>query len=44
MADLDFALQLSLAEENSRQKLEPFEEFPSLGPMTGNGKGKEKMV
>jgi hypothetical protein len=44
MADLDFALQLSLAEEDGRQKMERFEDFPSLGPATGKGKGKEKMV
>ena len=46
MADFDFALQLSLAEEESCQSMEHSEEFPSLSPAAGKGKGKgkEKMV
>lgn len=43
MSDLEFAMQLSLAEEESRRG--PVEEFPSLsGGSGGMGKGKAKMV
>jgi hypothetical protein len=42
--DLDLALRLSLAEEDSRQKMERLEEFPSLSLVTGKGKDKEKIV
>jgi hypothetical protein len=42
LADLDFALQLSLAEEASRKE-EQQDEFPSLTP-AGKGKGKAKVV
>ena len=41
LADLDFAMQLSLAEEESRRE-EQQEEFPSLSPADGKGKGKAK--
>lgn len=43
LADLNFALQLSLAEEASRQA-DQQEEFPSLGPADDTGKGKAKVV
>jgi hypothetical protein len=44
MSDLEFALQLSLAEEQSRKEAE--DEFPPLSPSPngGNGKGKGKMI
>lgn len=42
LSDLDFALQLSLVEEESRQNRE--EEFPSLAPTSGKGKGKAKVI
>lgn len=43
LSDLEFALQLSLAEEQSRKETE--EEFPALSPSrgSGNGKGKGKL-
>lgn len=41
MSDLEFALQLSLAEENSRIEAEAVQDdFPALPPGAGNGKGK----
>ena len=41
MSDLDFALQLSLAEEQSKQQAMEDDEFPSLAPARGtNPKGK----
>ncbi|SMR61546.1 unnamed protein product [Zymoseptoria tritici ST99CH_3D1] len=40
MSDLDFALQLSLAEEQSRRSLEESEPFPGLPVASGRGKGK----
>lgn len=47
MSDLEFALQLSLAEEQSRKEAER-DEFPPLSPSpssgTGSGKGKGKMA
>jgi WD40 repeat protein len=42
MSDLEFALQLSLAEEQSRQSLEGSEAFPGLPAASGKGKGKGK--
>lgn len=43
MDDLEFALQLSLAEEASRKEVEASEEaFPPLSPRAGGGKGKGK--
>lgn len=43
MDDLEFALQLSLAEEASRKEVEPAEDaFPPLSPRAGSGKGKGK--
>lgn len=42
MSDLEFALQLSLAEEKSRLETEAAEkdDFPALSPLRGKGKGK----
>jgi hypothetical protein len=44
MSDLEFALQLSLAEEQSRKEAE--DQFPPLSPSPkgGDGKGKGKMI
>jgi hypothetical protein len=44
LSDLEFALQLSLAEEQSRKEAE--DEFPPLSPTPngGNGKGKGRMI
>ncbi|KAF2121159.1 hypothetical protein BDV96DRAFT_563706 [Lophiotrema nucula] len=42
MDDLEFALQLSLAEEQSRKETE--DEFPPLSPSPGSGKGKGRML
>ncbi|KAJ4301565.1 hypothetical protein N0V90_003658 [Kalmusia sp. IMI 367209] len=41
LSDLEFALQLSLAEEQSRNEIEGHE-FPPLSPRAGAGKGKGK--
>lgn len=40
--DLEFALQLSLAEEQSRQQTTASEDFPALSSCSDNGKGKGK--
>ncbi|KAH9827954.1 f-box/wd-repeat protein pof10 [Teratosphaeria destructans] len=44
MSDLDFALQLSLAEEQSKQQQQQREEgdFPTLSSRGGHGKGKSR--
>ena len=42
--DLDFALRLSLVEEDSRQKMEHSEDFPLLSLASEKGKGKGKWV
>lgn len=43
MDDLEFAIQLSLAEDKSREEEQEWEEFPSLAPpMSTSGKGKGK--
>ncbi|CAG8060263.1 unnamed protein product [Penicillium olsonii] len=42
MDDLEFAIQLSLAEGKSREQEEEWEEFPSLAPSSPSGKGKGK--
>lgn len=43
MVDLEFALQLSLAEEASRKEVEANDDaFPPLSPQAGGGKGKGK--
>jgi hypothetical protein len=42
MDDLEFAIQLSLAEGKSRQEDQEWEEFPSLAPSSPSGKGKGK--
>ena len=40
MDDLDFAIQLSLAEEKSQAEVQEQEEFPALEARDGKGKGK----
>ncbi|KAJ5362728.1 hypothetical protein N7541_003572 [Penicillium brevicompactum] len=40
--DLEFAIQLSLAEGKSREEEQEWEEFPSLAPSSPSGKGKGK--
>lgn len=42
MDDLEFAIQLSLAEGKSREEEQEWEEFPSLAPSSPSGKGKGK--
>ncbi|CAG8298875.1 unnamed protein product [Penicillium salamii] len=42
MDDLEFAIQLSLAEGKSREEEQEWEEFPSLAPSSPVGKGKGK--
>jgi hypothetical protein len=47
MSDLEFALQLSLAEEQSRKEAADDDAFPALSPSpsrVGNGKGKGRML
>ncbi|OSS45002.1 hypothetical protein B5807_09152 [Epicoccum nigrum] len=41
LSDLEFAMQLSLAEEQSRKEMEE-DQFPALSPRPGGGKGKGK--
>lgn len=41
LSDLEFAMQLSMAEEQSRKEAE--DAFPPLSPVWGNGKGKGRM-
>lgn len=41
LSDLEFAMQLSLAEEQSRKEMEE-DQFPALSPRLGAGKGKGK--
>jgi hypothetical protein len=41
LSDLEFAMQLSLAEEQSRKEMEE-DQFPALSPKLGGGKGKGK--
>jgi hypothetical protein len=41
LSDLEFAMQLSLAEEQSRKEMEE-DDFPALSPKPGGGKGKGK--
>ncbi|KAH6614034.1 hypothetical protein C7974DRAFT_475867 [Boeremia exigua] len=41
LSDLEFAMQLSLAEEQSRRDMEE-DQFPALSPRLGSGKGKGK--
>lgn len=41
LSDLEFAMQLSLAEEQSRKEMEE-DQFPALSPRPGAGKGKGK--
>ncbi|KAF3035220.1 hypothetical protein E8E12_003986 [Didymella heteroderae] len=41
LSDLEFAMQLSLAEEQSRKEMEE-DDFPALSPKPGSGKGKGK--
>jgi hypothetical protein len=43
LSDLEFAMQLSLAEEQSRKELEAGDEFPLLSPAAG-GKGKGRLL
>ncbi|KAF2747914.1 hypothetical protein M011DRAFT_402069 [Sporormia fimetaria CBS 119925] len=45
LSDLEFAIQLSLAEEQSRKELLGEDEFPPLSPSPGDkGKGKGRML
>ncbi|KAF1966024.1 hypothetical protein BU23DRAFT_518664 [Bimuria novae-zelandiae CBS 107.79] len=45
MDELEFALQLSLAEEASRKEVEAVDDaFPPLSPLAGSGKGKGKVA
>ena len=41
LSDLEFAMQLSLAEEQSRREMDD-DQFPALSPKPGGGKGKGK--
>lgn len=40
--DFEFAIQLSMAEEQSRLEAEAHEEFPALEIRSGKGKGKQR--